>query len=128
MVMDSMPENLPILLESFINNNMFDAVFGSRMLHKLVTLAGGMYIYKFVGNLILHGRRGILDITHTQLYTVNYLRCTLRYASYCIVDQNYIPAPHPLALGLNILSKFLAAVNRFLACICLAFSHIRPII
>jgi glycosyltransferase involved in cell wall biosynthesis len=62
-----------------------------------------------------YGRRGILDITHTRLFTVKSLRRVLRYATYEILDQCYVPAPYPLALGLNAMSKFLVTGNRILA-------------
>lgn len=62
-----------------------------------------------------YGRRGLLDITHTRLLTVNSLRRVLRYASYEILDHDYVPAPYPLALGLNAVSKFMVASNRILA-------------
>ena len=62
-----------------------------------------------------YGRRGILDITHARLFTVNSLRRVLRYASYEILDRCYVPAPYPLALGLNAVSKFMVASNRILA-------------
>lgn len=62
-----------------------------------------------------YGRRGILDITHTRLFTVKTLRRLLRYASYEILEPNYVPAPYPLAIGLNALSRFMVATNQLLA-------------
>jgi SAM-dependent methyltransferase len=62
-----------------------------------------------------YGRRGILDITHTRLFTVSSLERLLRYAAYRILDRSYVPAPYPLALGLNAFSRFLVAVNGLLA-------------
>jgi hypothetical protein len=62
-----------------------------------------------------YGLRGILDITHTRMFTVKSLRRVLSYASYEILEQGYVPAPYPLALGLNVVSKFLLAWNRILA-------------
>jgi hypothetical protein len=62
-----------------------------------------------------YGRRGILDITHTRLFTVSSLERLLRYAAYRIVERRYVPAPYPLAIGLNAFSKFLVAVNGLLA-------------
>ena len=62
-----------------------------------------------------YGRRGILDITHTRLLTVKSLRRVLRYASFEILDHCYVPAPFPLALGLNAWSRFMVAGNRILA-------------
>ena len=62
-----------------------------------------------------YGRRGILDITHTRLFTVASLERVLRYAAYTIEKRDYIPAPYPLAIGLNWVSRLMIAVNRFLA-------------
>lgn len=62
-----------------------------------------------------YGRRGILDITHTRLFTISSLRRVLRYGGYTIHAQHYVPAPFPLALGLNSLSRLLVAVNRLQA-------------
>ncbi|HEV7868509.1 MAG TPA: glycosyltransferase [Chthoniobacteraceae bacterium] len=46
------PEKLPLLLEPFYRDEA-DAVFGSRMIHKRDALAGGMPLYKWVGNQVL---------------------------------------------------------------------------
>src|SRR3954462_11930937 len=46
------PEELPNLLGPLVNEEA-DAVFGSRMLEKRLALAGGMPLYKWVGNQIL---------------------------------------------------------------------------
>ena len=62
-----------------------------------------------------YGPRGILDITHTRLFTVKSLQRLLRYACYQIIENKYVPAPYPLAIGKNILSTAMVAVNRLLA-------------
>ena len=46
------PEKLPALLDPFFKNEA-DAVFGSRMIRKHDALAGGMPLYKWVGNQVL---------------------------------------------------------------------------
>jgi glycosyltransferase involved in cell wall biosynthesis len=46
------PESLPFLLEPLWNDQA-DAVFGSRMLQSGAALAGGMPLYKYIGNKIL---------------------------------------------------------------------------
>lgn len=61
-----------------------------------------------------YGRRGILDITHTRLFNVNSLHRLLRYADYEIQNEKYVPAPYPLALGINSISKFLVMANQIL--------------
>lgn len=61
-----------------------------------------------------YGPRGILDITHTRLFTIGSLKRLIRYAGYRIEATKYIPGPYPLAIGLNRLSKSLIFVNRIL--------------
>jgi 2-polyprenyl-3-methyl-5-hydroxy-6-metoxy-1,4-benzoquinol methylase len=62
-----------------------------------------------------YGKRGILDITHTRLFTVASLERILRYAGYQIEAKRVVPAPYPLAVGLNRLSRTLLTVNSWLA-------------
>ena len=62
-----------------------------------------------------YGRRGILDITHVRLFTVATLHRLLRYAAYEILSKGYVPAPYPLALGLNGISRSMVYVNAKLA-------------
>ena len=62
-----------------------------------------------------YGPRGILDITHTRLFTIRSLKRILEYEGYQIMGVKYIPGPYPLALGLNLFSKFLIISNRFLS-------------
>lgn len=62
-----------------------------------------------------YGRRGILDITHTRLFNGKTLNRLCRYAAYSVIDKRYIPAPYPLAIGLNSLSRGLLWMNAVLA-------------
>ena len=61
-----------------------------------------------------YGPRGILDITHTRLFTIGSLKRLLKYAGYQIEAKKYIPGPYPLALGLNKFSESLIFLNRLL--------------
>jgi 2-polyprenyl-3-methyl-5-hydroxy-6-metoxy-1,4-benzoquinol methylase len=61
-----------------------------------------------------YGRRGILDLTHTRLFTFASLRRTLDQAGFTIVETKGIPAPYPLAIGNNMLSRMLLRVNELL--------------
>ena len=61
-----------------------------------------------------YGRRGILDLSHTRLFTFYSLRRTLIQGGYEILEERGIPAPFYLALGKNPLADFLMGVNRFL--------------
>lgn len=61
-----------------------------------------------------YGKRGILDADHATLFTFNSLKRMLNNAGYEIVEVKGISAPYPLALGDNIFSRFLLAVNNLL--------------
>jgi hypothetical protein len=62
-----------------------------------------------------YGKRGILDLTHTRLYTFNSLRRLLEQGGFEIERMFGIPAPFPLALGLNRFSRLLVKLNASLA-------------
>lgn len=61
-----------------------------------------------------YGRRGILDLNHTRLFTFYSLRRCLEQAGYEILEERGIPAPFYLALGKRPLADFLMSINRFL--------------
>jgi glycosyltransferase involved in cell wall biosynthesis len=61
-----------------------------------------------------YGRRGILDMDHTRLFTFSSLVRTLQLNGYEVVSKRGLPAPFPLAVGDGLLAKFLLAVNCFL--------------
>ena len=61
-----------------------------------------------------YGTRGILDKTHCRLFTAKTIRKLLEQAGYRIQEIRGIPAPFPLALGNNSLSRAAVAINRFL--------------
>ena len=59
-----------------------------------------------------YGNRGILDKTHTRLYTFSTFK-NLFINNFDIIKIKGIPAPFPIALGENILSKILLKINIF---------------
>jgi hypothetical protein len=61
-----------------------------------------------------YGKKGILDATHTRLFTFRSIRELFRQCGYKIVDIQGIPAPFPRALGDNFLSRLLVKANQFL--------------
>ena len=61
-----------------------------------------------------YGRRGILDRTHTRLFTFESLNELLEQAGYKIMEVRGVPAPYPRALGGNSLSRALIAINQVL--------------
>ena len=58
-----------------------------------------------------YGRKGILDRTHTRLFTVNSLRELMEQTGYTIEELRGIPAPYARVLGLNWMSRALAWLN-----------------
>lgn len=61
-----------------------------------------------------YGKRGILDLTHTRLFTFGSLRRAVEQAGFSVVETVGVPGPFPLALGDNWASRFLVALNTFL--------------
>lgn len=62
-----------------------------------------------------YGKRGILDMTHTRLFTLASLERLLRYQNFIIIKKNTVPPPYPLAIGDNILSRAMLGINGALA-------------
>ena len=46
-----------------------------------------------------YGKRGILDMTHTRLFTFTSLRRLLEQSGFRIVEMRGVPGPFPLAMG-----------------------------
>lgn len=61
-----------------------------------------------------YGKRGILDLTHTRLFTFYSMRRLLTQTGFEILEEKGIPAPFPLALNQSKFSMFLLKVNTFL--------------
>jgi hypothetical protein len=61
-----------------------------------------------------YGRRGILDLTHTRLFTFSSFERAVKQAGFDIVERVGVPGPFPLALGDNFLSRILMKINRVL--------------
>ncbi len=59
-----------------------------------------------------YGRRGILDMDHSRLFTFSTLRRTLELCGYELILKKGIPAPFPLAIGDGWLARFLLQINR----------------
>ncbi len=80
----------------------------------LTTANIGFFVVRF--GLLLgtfnYGKRGILDLDHKRLFTFGSLRRALLQSGYEVLEERGIPAPYPLAIGDNILSRTLLALNR----------------
>jgi len=61
-----------------------------------------------------YGKRGILDLTHTRLFTFGTFRRLFEQAGCRVVDIRGVPAPFPLALGDTWLARGLLRLNRVL--------------
>lgn len=61
-----------------------------------------------------YGKRGILDLTHTRLYTFGSLRKLFEQCGYRVTRVAGIPAPFPKAIGRGRLSRLLVGLNRLL--------------
>ena len=62
-----------------------------------------------------YGKRGILDKTHTRLFTYRSLKKLLHDQRYQVIEIDGIPAPFPLAVGRNPLGFFMLRINKILA-------------
>jgi glycosyltransferase involved in cell wall biosynthesis len=58
-----------------------------------------------------YGKRGILDMTHSRLFTFSSLRQLLEQRGFQITSSRGIPAPYPVAFGNNLVSRFLVVAN-----------------
>ena len=61
-----------------------------------------------------YGKRGILDLTHTRLFTFASFLRLVRQSGFDVVEARGVPGPFPLALGDNAFSRFLVSVNQAL--------------
>jgi glycosyltransferase involved in cell wall biosynthesis len=61
-----------------------------------------------------YGKKGILDRDHRRLFTFASLKRALAATGYDILEVQGIPAPYPLAVGDNVVSRFLLWVNGWL--------------
>jgi glycosyltransferase involved in cell wall biosynthesis len=61
-----------------------------------------------------YGKRGILDLTHTRLFTFNTLRRLFEQAGFEVVLSRGLPAPFPLAFGENMFAKAALGLNQLL--------------
>jgi hypothetical protein len=61
-----------------------------------------------------YGKRGILDMTHTRLYTFKTLRRLFEQCGFIVEEVKGIPAPFPVAIGMNPLSRLMVRLNSLL--------------
>ena len=61
-----------------------------------------------------YGKKGILDLTHTRLFTFRTMQSLLDESGFKILQVRGIPAPFPLVFGHGRLGRLLLGCNRFL--------------
>jgi len=61
-----------------------------------------------------YGRKGILDRTHTRLFTYRSLRELFEQTGYNIIEITGIPAPYPKSVGHGLFSRLLLLLNSIL--------------
>jgi glycosyltransferase involved in cell wall biosynthesis len=80
----------------------------------LTTANIGFFVTRFA--LLLgqfnYGRKGILDRTHTRLFTFRSLRELFAQTGYKVIEESGIPAPFPKAVGNNTLGRLLVTLNQ----------------
>jgi hypothetical protein len=58
-----------------------------------------------------YGKRGILDMTHTRLFTFKSLKRILEQSGFEVHSERGVPAPFGLALNGGVIAKLLTQVN-----------------
>jgi 2-polyprenyl-3-methyl-5-hydroxy-6-metoxy-1,4-benzoquinol methylase len=103
------PETFTSALGEFCEQNGVAQVFVSTgnvaFVIQRLALLGGQFNY---------GRRGILDMTHTRLFTFRTAQRLFRQAGFMIDSVQGIPAPFPLATRNRTISSMLMSINRVL--------------
>ena len=61
-----------------------------------------------------YGKSGILDLTHTRLFTFRTFRRLFEQSGFTVLEMRGVPAPFPLAVGDGALGRALLAINRVL--------------
>jgi cyclopropane fatty-acyl-phospholipid synthase-like methyltransferase len=116
-----------ILLLDIIEHLTSPEAFLDRLRTSLGSLDGRPKLIVTTGNVVFavvrlqsllgnfnYGKRGILDLTHTRLFTFGTLRRLFEQCGYSVEEVRGIPAPYPAAIGLNWASRLLLAMNNAL--------------
>jgi glycosyltransferase involved in cell wall biosynthesis len=61
-----------------------------------------------------YGKRGILDLTHTRLFTFKTFKRLFEQVGFDVMRMEGVPAPVKLALGDNRFSRWITTINRWL--------------
>ena len=91
-----------------------------RFAPETIVLVSSANIGFFITRLMLllgqfnYGKRGILDLTHTRLFTFATLARLFQQGGFEVMARRGLPAPFPAALGEGLPAHFLLGVNRLL--------------
>jgi glycosyltransferase involved in cell wall biosynthesis/SAM-dependent methyltransferase len=64
-----------------------------------------------------YGKRGILDLSHTRLFTFATFRRLFEQSGFEVLEMRGVPAPFPLAVGDGVLGRLLVGLNKVLIAI-----------
>ena len=85
---------------------------------RIIASTGNIAFFPIRAMLLLgqfnYGRRGILDMTHTRLFTFKTFKKLFEQAGFDVIHMEGIPAPFKVALGDNHISGWITAVNSWL--------------
>ena len=91
-----------------------------KMAPQVRVLASTANVGFFVNRLMLmlgqfnYGKRGVLDLTHTRLFTFQSFRRLFEQAGFRVLESQGVPGPFPLALGDGLLARALVRCNTWL--------------
>ena len=85
---------------------------GAKVIISTGNIGFGMTRIMLLAGQFNYGKRGILDLTHTRLFTFSTLRRLLEGAGFRTLELRGVPAPFPLALGDSSLARTMISVNR----------------
>ncbi len=92
--------------------------FGTRQPTLIITTPNIAFLPMRAGLLLgsfNYGKRGILDLTHTRLFTFSTFRRLLEESGLRVEETLAVPAPFPLAFGTGFLGRSLLRINSVLA-------------
>lgn len=101
--------------EDFLDElRMLTARTGARVILTTGNIAFVIVRLSLLAGRFEYGKRGILDLTHTRLFSFATLRRALRAAGFDVRRQEGIAAPLPLLFGTSRVSRALMALSGFL--------------
>ncbi len=103
------PENFMIKLKNKLKNNS-----KAKILISTPNIAFFVIRFMLLFGKFNYGSRGILDKTHTRLFTFSSFSNLVNQSDFTVLNTHGVPAPFQLAIGNNFFSKLLTKINVFL--------------